>query len=113
MNSIYALGKIVEVTSVTFNNNVGGTVLVDLKEPTKVKITKEWYDYECGWRFHGEVQDKDVIAYLYEKGLVAKSEEYIESYKQYKNNPNLYLDSKKAYDNYNPKVVYFSEYDII
>lgn len=56
-------GKYVTVTAqreydVCFNNDYGGTVSVKPGTTMTVLITKQWHDYETGWRFIGQVLDK-------------------------------------------------------
>ena len=48
----YPVGSVVKVKSYCFNNKAGGTEMVN--ESALCKITKAWWDYECGWRYHAK-----------------------------------------------------------
>lgn len=64
------IGQIVTVSSFAFHNTAGGTGLSDWKHDppfageAKVRITKVWHDYECGWRAIGTAASPDLKAYL-------------------------------------------------
>lgn len=55
------VGQIVTITSVggysiCFSNDLGGTR--EVSGTFRVKIVKQWHDYETGWRFVGTVLDQ-------------------------------------------------------
>jgi hypothetical protein len=44
------VGKVVNLTEHCYDNKFGGT---ELGGAIRAKITKAWWDYECGWRYWG------------------------------------------------------------
>ena len=76
MKQIPEVGDIVSVIEFSFNNVHGGTEIIGSeictyskenfpelfeKLPIKCKITKAWYDYECGWRYWATPINKDLL----------------------------------------------------
>ncbi len=49
-------GDMVLVSGYAYTNESGGTALH--KGTAKVKLTKGWWDYETGWRYHGRCADR-------------------------------------------------------
>jgi len=78
MKTIPEVGDIITLKEFSFNNKAGGTGMSNWKynekytKPVRVKVTKEWEDYECGQRGWGVPEnDKGLSAYL-EKNALAK-----------------------------------------
>lgn len=75
---------------VCFNNDVGGTE--SIKTGTfRVRVTKQWHDYETGWRFVGVLLDKKDLDRFKKVGTTG------------------YAPKGKAY---HPELVYFSDREI-
>ena len=72
MKTMPEVGDIIILKEFSFNNKAGGTGMSNWKynetyaKPVKVKVTKEWEDYECGQMGWGVPvkSDKGLIAYL-------------------------------------------------
>jgi hypothetical protein len=62
------LGQTVVARSVSASNDVGGTISLADGAYT-VKVVKEWFDYECGLRYHGILQDPEAVEQSRVKGL--------------------------------------------
>ena len=56
MKMIPEVGDVITVKEFAFSQANGGTVLSD--QQIKCQITKTWYDYECGWRYHAKPLEK-------------------------------------------------------
>lgn len=101
----YANGQIVTVSQSAMTNQVGGTSLI--KEKVQAKIIDSFYDYETGERYIGELFREEDIQVAKATG---KSEYTPEDYRKY--GEKMYLETLESFNNYNPKKVYFSEFDI-
>ncbi|NTF23490.1 hypothetical protein G6L37_34535 [Agrobacterium rubi] len=56
-----AVGDVVNVTGTFCNSNsVGGTEILE-HAGTDCVVTKSFWDYKAGWRFHGRVVEEDAI----------------------------------------------------
>ena len=76
--------------------------------PIKVVVIDCFYDYEAGYKYKGKITNKDLINEFKKIGFTGIKPT------NYKNhNKSLYKDSLKAHKNYNPSIVYFSEFDVI
>lgn len=64
---IYEVGDVVKVKDLAFDNDMGGTAILDGADMT-AKITKKFYDEECGWRCVGELVQTDEVARLRKLG---------------------------------------------
>ena len=73
MRSNPDVGDVIELKAFSYSNKEGGTGMSDwdhdekFLKPIKVKVTKEWEDYECGQRGWAQLWDEDdheLIAYL-------------------------------------------------
>jgi hypothetical protein len=70
MEIIPDVGERCKLASFAFNNKGGGTGLSDWLHDERfagvaeVKCTKKWYDYETGWRYHGQPVSPDLLDYL-------------------------------------------------
>lgn len=135
-------GDKVEVSSCSINNDVGGTTtirnsryedvidgmsitvenpdgtightilsshdkLVDL--PIEIEVIDGFYDYETGYRYKGKITDERLVEEFKKFGTAGFKPE---DYKKYKDK-SIYKDTLKASENYNPALVYFSEFDVI
>lgn len=103
------VGEVVVVTGTLCNkNDVGGTTILE-HDGVSCIVTKSFWDYETGWRFHGRVEDAAAAEVFRQQATTGfKPEEYREKYPA---NPKLYEDVKKAAEEFDPAYVYFSEHD--
>lgn len=67
----FKVDDIVEVKRFSFYNKAGGTGLSDWQydikytgKEAKVKITKVWWDYECGYRAWAEAISEELKEYM-------------------------------------------------
>lgn len=95
---------IVIINRFTIINDVGGTT--NVTRQVKAKVTKKWDDYETGHNFAGNLLDGTDIEAAKEAGTTGYTPE------NYKDNPDLYSQAVKAYNTFNPRKIYFSEFDI-
>lgn len=88
-------------------NEVGGSVVID-DQTVRVRCTKAFWDYETGWRFHGELLDKADIERVRAQTTESKFTEahYRE---KYPNSPDLWASVAKARAAYNPAKIFFDE----
>jgi len=80
---------------------------VDL--PIEVKVISGAYDYETGFNYKGKVINDKLIDEFRKIGITGHK---LEDYKKFENK-SIYDDAKKASENYDPSIVYFSEFDVI
>lgn len=91
------------------NNSVGGTEILE-HDGIECRVTKAFWDYETGWRFHGRVVDPAAVE---DFRVQATSEFTPEFYREkYPNQPEHYERVKVAFENFDPGHVYFSEHDL-
>jgi len=105
-----AVGDTVTVSgTLTTRNSVGGTETLE-HAGTECTVTKAFWDYEAGWRYHGRVAD---TAATEEFRRQATCEFTPESYRElYPNQPHLYERAKSALEKFDPGYVFFSEHDL-
>lgn len=103
---VYEIGQIVKVEYATIANQVGKITWVDAI--VQVKITKITFDAETGHHYMGELLLDSDVQLCNEAG---QSEFLPEHYKRY--GDKMYQEVLKAYEEYNPKIVYFSDFEII
>ena len=135
-------GEKVEIYSCAITNDVGGTTMINHKNhidkidgmsltvhqldgstkeniihtnnpyvtmPIRVEVISGAYDYETGYNYKAKVIDDEVIDEFKKIGTTG----YVpEDYKKYKNT-SLYEETKKAAENFDPSIVYFSEFDVV
>lgn len=66
MKIIPEVNDIVVVKQFNFTNIHGGTGISE-GQKMKCKITKAWYDYECGWRYWAEpLEEIDPTFFVYD-----------------------------------------------
>jgi len=108
--SPYAVGETVSVAgTLVTNSSVGGTVLLE-HDGVECTITKAFWDYEVGWRYHGTVIDRELVEAF---RVQATSEFTPEDYREkYPNNPDLYESAVAAAAKFDPSYVYFCEHDV-
>jgi len=94
--------------SVCITNDVGGTENLP-KGRYRVRLTKQWNDYETGQVLHGELIEKDDIAKARKAGTTPWTPEHYR--KEYPANPGLALRAAKAKKEFNPKKVFFSGFN--
>lgn len=93
-----------------FNNDVGGTS--DLAhDGCFVEVTKSFWDYETGWRYHGRILDPALIERVRQAGTTGYTPEHYAEH--YPNNPKLAEDARRARDVFDPTRVYFSEHEVV
>jgi len=103
---MYKIGDIVKIKEFEIDNQVGGTEI--LRSTVYAKIKKSFNDNETGQRFIGELfREKDIKVFM-EAGKTECTPEHFKKYGE-----KLYRETLKAYKEYDPKKVYFSQHDII
>ena len=135
-------GDKVEISFCSITNDVGGSTMIKTKDyvdevdgkeliihqpdgtiekntlhtnypcvdsPIEVEVISGFYDYETGFRYKGKVINDDLIEEFKKIGTTGYTPD---DYKKYKNK-SLYEDEKKAVENYDPSIVYFSEFDVL
>ena len=68
-------GEVVLVTSLCFDNDCGGTAMLD-ECSMRVKIVSQFYDYETGQRFIGALVDEKDVAALRKLGTTGHAGKY-------------------------------------
>lgn len=90
--------------------DAGGTCILDLQgSEVEVTVTKAFWDYETGWRFHGRVEGPIVEDFRRQATSGYNPEHYR---KEYPNAPHLAADTERANRAFDPSTVKFSEFDI-
>lgn len=135
-------GDKVEVSSCSIHNDVGGTTMIRnsnfkseidgmnltvehpdgtieqttlessdklINFPIEIEVIDGFYDYETGYRYKGKIMDERLVEEFKKIGTTGFKPE---DYKKYKDK-SIYEDALKASENYNPALVYFSEFDVI
>ena len=70
MKKLYGVGDNILFSEFAFENKSGGIGMSNWEYDEKFPIvgsgiiTKAWFDYECGWRFHCEPTSKSLIEYI-------------------------------------------------
>lgn len=91
------------------NNSVGGTEILEHEETTCV-VTKKFWDYETGWRYHGRVvDDASIESFRAQSTSEFTPDDYRE---KYPDQLHLYESAKAALEKFDPSYVYFSEHDL-
>lgn len=81
--------------------------LTDL--PIEIEVIDGFYDYETGYRYKGKIMNEKLLEEFNNFGTTGFKPD---DYKKYKNK-SIYEDALKASKNYNPAIVYFSEFDVV
>lgn len=135
-------GDKVEVSTCSINNDVGGTTMIrnsnykneidgmnltienpdgtiehEILEshdervnlPIEIEIINRWYDYETGYRYKGKITDEILLEEFRKFGTTGFTPD---NYTKYKDK-SMYENALKANENYDPSIVYFSEFDIV
>lgn len=88
----------------------GGTCILNLGgNDLEVTVTKAFWDYETGWRFHGRAEGPFVEEFRRQATSGYTAEHYR---KEYANAPELAADTERAFREFDPAKVYFSEFDL-
>jgi hypothetical protein len=88
----------------------GGTCILDLDgKELEVTVTKAFWDYETGWRFHGRAEGPIVEEFRRQATSGYTPEHYR---KEFANAPELAADAERAFREFDPAKVYFSEFDL-
>ena len=107
IKKIYESGDIITANQIEFDNNVGGTVILEGK--FKVKLTSDGgEDYETGITFIGKLFRKSDIEKARKAGTTAFTPE---NYKHFEKS--MYEGIVQAFQNFDPRKVFVSEFDII
>lgn len=78
--------------------------------PIEVEVLDNYYDYETGYRYKGKLINKDLKEKFNEIGITGfKPEDYIKKHAT----KEAYETAKEASKNYNPEIIYFSEFDVV
>lgn len=104
------VGDTVLVTgTICIKNSSGGTEMIRDANIVCV-VTKGFWDYEAGWRFHGKVPAEADVAVLQASGLTEYGPDWYRA-----NRPDDaagLAKSEKALAAFDPSKVYFSEHEI-
>lgn len=101
---MYQVGEVVKVKNPWTSNQVGGTVKIH--GTVHAKIVKKWEDWETGTRYIGELFEDADVDLSREAGKTTFTPEH---YK--KDSEEMYLEVKAKWDAYDPKKVYFGQFD--
>lgn len=104
------LGESVLVTGTLCTNNTSGGTEILKHNGTQCVVTKAFWDYETGWRYHGRVEDAAALKTFREQATTGFTPDHYRE--KYPNNPDLYERAKKASEDFDPGYVYFSEHDL-
>ncbi|MBY3433616.1 hypothetical protein HFN89_05585 [Rhizobium laguerreae] len=104
------VGESVLVTGTLCTSNTSGGTEILKHNGTPCVVTKAFWDYETGWRYHGRVEDAAALEVFRAQATTAFTPEHY--LKEYPNNPDLYERAKKAAKDFDPGHVYFSEHDL-
>ena len=105
IKKIYESGDVIIANQIEFDNNVGGTVL--LEGTFKVRLASGSNDYETGITFKGKLFRKSDIEKTRKAGTTSFTPE---NYKHFEKSH--YEGVVKAFQNFDPTKVYVSEFDI-
>lgn len=95
--------------SLSVTNDVGGTTTVQGR--FLVSVLSSWNDYENGRHYKCKLVNPNDVANVRTKATTGFTPD---SYKQYiKVNPDLYYGALKAQKEFDPSIVYVSQFDII
>ena len=96
MISFPEVGDVVIVKWVAFSNDMGGTEMIEKGIRFKVEVTKSWYDYETGQRYHGRLLEAKDVARVRREGTTG------------------HADQRPADRGpWDPSVVYFGSHDVV
>lgn len=106
------VGDVVEIPGMICGNyDVGGTVIFEHEEAWQAEVTKAWWDYETGWRFHGRLTDPALVEAVRSQAVTGRTaDEYRE---KYPSAPDLILSTEKALIEFDPTKVYFDEFSLL
>ncbi|AOG03395.1 hypothetical protein [Bosea sp. RAC05] len=90
-------------------NSSGGTTIIRHAGMT-CRVTKSFWDYECGWRFHGTPVNQGDVGELRRQGTTGIDPEVYRE--RYPNNPDLHTSAVEAARTFDPGRVFFSEHDV-
>lgn len=96
---------IIIAEEVSIHNDVGGTELV--QGPFHVKVIREWGDYETGGHLEGRLFREEDIAKTFETGTTGVK------LSAYPKESELYKEAKEARDNFDPSIVFVSEFEVL
>lgn len=106
---IYKTGDIVVVRQISFDNNVGGTEVLNGK--FRVQLANNGVkDYETGRNFLGQLIDEKDIEKARKQGTTKFTPAHYANL--YGKESQIYIDTLKAAMRFNPARVYISEFDI-
>lgn len=93
----------------TIDENTIHTDYPCVELPIEVEVISGAYDYETGFNYKGKVINEQLLDEFRKIGTTGRK---LEDYDEFKNKP-IYDNVKKSLDNYDPSIVYFSEFDVI
>lgn len=94
-----------------FRSTAGGTETLQLSRnrPIRCRVTKSWWDYETGWRYHGEPLDEEGVERIRRKGTVDIGPDW---YRENRPDDKEGLaQAEAALAAFDPRRVFFSEWD--
>lgn len=103
-------GDTVLVTGTLCNSNSNGGTTILQHGGTECVVTKSFWDYETGWRFHGRVADEEAADDFRRQSTSEYTPEYYRE--KYPDQPEHYERVKAANEAFDPGYVYFSEHDL-
>lgn len=101
--------RVVVSGTISIINTSGGTTVLD-HDGVECQVTKAFWDYEAGWRYHGRVLNVDATDSFREQGDTGIAPEVYRE--KYPARLDLYKSALTAAETYDPGYVYFCEFDI-
>jgi hypothetical protein len=105
-----AVGDTVTIGRVSATNDVGGTLLLDDMKDVEAVVTKAFWDYECGWRYHGKLVNEADVEAVRASGTTEWTPEHYKE--KFPGIPDLVESVTKAKAEFDPSKVYFSEHEL-
>ena len=101
--------EIVVTGTLAVTNSAGGTTIVK-HDGILCRVTKAFWDYECGWRYHGTPVDESDLTEIRRQGTADIDLESLRL--KYPEATELHDRAAAAQRNFDPAKIYFSEHDV-
>ena len=94
--------------TVCATNDVGGTCILK-HDGLSCRVTKKFWDYETGWRYHGVALDESAVAEIRRQATTEFTPAHYRE--KYPDASELIESAERAFAAFDPSKVYFSEHD--